>query len=242
MKVCVIPARGGSRRIPGKNIREFHGRPIIAWSIGTALNSGCFDRVVVSTDDQRIAEVARAYGAEVPFLRPACIADGYTGTLQVIQHAIDWLDEHGAASWIVCQLLATAPFVTVDDLRSGLNCLAGADADYSLAVCGFGFPIQRAVRIGQNGRLAMFQPDCYEARSQDLETAYHDAGQFCFGRRDAWLRGLCPFGAGTVPVLLPSHRVHDIDTIEDWKRAEIMFEALKLSSEGKDGRDLTGEL
>ncbi len=224
MKVCVIPARGGSKRIPGKNVREFHGRPMIAWSIGAALNSGCFDKVMVSTDDEHIAEVARAYGAEVPFLRPACIADDYTGTLPVIQHAVGWLDDHDEAPQIVCQLLATAPFVEADDLRRGLDSLAGAE--YALAVCEFGFPIQRAVRIGENGRLGMFQADCYDSRSQDLEVAYHDAGQFCFGQRDAWLRGLCPFGSSTVPVLLPSHRVHDIDTLEDWKRAEIMFEAL----------------
>ena len=197
---------------------------MIAWSIDAALDSGCFDKVVVSTDDEHIAEVAQMHGADVPFLRPKRIADDHTGILPVVQHAIAWLDDHNRTPRIVCQLLATAPFVEIDDLRRGLSSLAGAD--YSLAVCEFGFPIQRAVRFGKDGRLSMFQPDCYEARSQDLETAYHDAGQFCFGQREAWLRGLCPFGEGTAPVLLPSHRVHDIDTPEDWRRAEIMFEAL----------------
>ncbi|WP_226781955.1 pseudaminic acid cytidylyltransferase [Oceaniglobus trochenteri] len=223
MSLCLIPARGGSKRIPGKNIRPFAGKPMIAWSIEAAEKAGCFDRIIVSTDDDAIAETARAHGAEVPFRRPAALADDHATTVAVIKHALDWCEAQGAVPDALCCLYATAPFVRADDLRAGAGLLA--QAQYAIPVASFGFPIQRAVRV-VNGRLAMFDPDQYTTRSQDLEEAYHDAGQFYWGRSAAWRGDVPPFGADTLPIHLPRWRVQDIDTPEDWTRAELMFQAL----------------
>jgi len=220
VSLCLIPARGGSKRIPGKNIREFAGQPMIAWSIQAAEKAGCFDRIVVSTDDPAIAEVARGAGAEVPFLRPAALADDHATTLAVIQHALDWCADLPET---LCCLYATAPFVRAGDIRAGRALLD--DAQYAIPVTSFGFPIQRAVRI-VNGRLQMFDPSQYATRSQDLDEAFHDAGQFYWGRSAAWRAGVPPFGPDTAPIRLPRWRVQDIDTPEDWARAELMFQAL----------------
>ena len=234
MNIAVIPARGGSKRIPRKNIREFAGRPMISWSIAAARESGLFDAIVVSTDDAEIAEVARAHGATVPFERPAALSDDHTGTMPVLAHAIEWHRAQGQAPDTVCCLYATAPFVSAADLQRGLAALAGADGqrdvDYALAVTDYAFPIQRAVRLTAEGRLAMFQPEHFQTRSQDLAPAYHDAGQFCWGRAEAWLAGRPVFSAAARPVMLPRHRVQDIDTLEDWARAEWLFKALQAEA------------
>lgn len=232
---CIIPARGGSKRIPRKNIREFAGKPMIVWSIEAALASGCFDRVIVSTDDKEIAAVAEATkGAEVPFRRPAALSDDYTGTVPVIAHAIDWLCEHDQTPEIVCCLYATAPFVQPDDLRAGYERLkAGRDIDYAFSVTSYAFPIQRALRLTTEGRVAMLQPEHFTTRSQDLEEAWHDAGQFYWGRAEAWRTNTPIFGERAVPVKLPRHRVQDIDTPEDWRRAEWLFRAWQAQS--RDG-------
>jgi N-acylneuraminate cytidylyltransferase len=227
MKLCVIPARGGSKRIPGKNIKPFCGKPMLAWSIEAALASGCFDRVVVSTDVPEVASVAREYGAEVPFLRPAELSDDHTGTIPVIAHAIDFICRQELAPELVCCLYATAPFVQIADLQQGLEALEKSDADYAFSVTSYAFPVQRAVRLTAEGRVAMFSPEHFKTRSQDLEEAYHDAGQFYWGRAEAWLEGRNIFSSGSLPVLLPRHRVQDIDTSEDWLRAELMFRVLK---------------
>ncbi|MEP4558971.1 pseudaminic acid cytidylyltransferase [Cobetia amphilecti] len=221
--IAVIPARGGSKRIPRKNIREFGGKPMIAWSIEAALASGCFDRVLVSTDDDEIAAMAIALGAEAPFRRPAQLADDYTGTVPVIAHAIDWLQSQGEAPQAVCCLYATAPFVQAEDLKSGFSALQGGDVDYAFSVTSYAFPIQRALPLTDEGRVEMFQPEHFTTRSQDLEEAWHDAGQFYWGRAEAWLAGMSIFSQRTVPVKLPRHRVQDIDTPEDWQRAEWLF-------------------
>lgn len=226
MRICVIPARGGSKRIPRKNIREFAGKPMIAWSIEAALASGCFSRVVVSTDDDEIAAVAEAHGAEAPFRRPAKLADDHSGTLPVIAHAIDWLREQGERPEAVCCLYATAPFVQPEDLRTGYQDLqSGDDIDYAFSVTSYAFPIQRALRLMPEGRVAMFQPEHFHTRSQDLEEAWHDAGQFYWGRTEAWRAEMPIFSERAVPVTLPRHRVQDIDTPEDWQRAEWLFRA-----------------
>ncbi|UYG06031.1 pseudaminic acid cytidylyltransferase [Halomonas sp. M4R1S46] len=222
---AVIPARGGSKRIPRKNIREFAGKPIIAWSIEAALASGCFDRVIVSTDDDEIAAVAEAHGAEAPFRRPAELADDHTGTIPVIAQAIRWLREHGATPQAVCCLYATAPFVQPEDIRVGLSALRSNDIYYAFSVTSYGFPIQRALRLTAEGRVAMFQPEHFTTRSQDLEEAWHDAGQFYWGLAEAWCAGIPIFTERAVPVILPRHRVQDIDTLEDWQRAEWLFNA-----------------
>jgi len=226
MKLAIIPARGGSKRIPRKNIKLFCGKPMIAWSIDAALQSGCFDRVIVSTDDAEITEVARQYGAQVPFIRPAELADDHTGTTAVIAHAINWFAAQGQAPAQVCCLYATAPFVSADDLRRGLTVLTEAGSDYAFAVTSYAFPIQRAIRITPAGRVEMFNAEHFNTRSQDLEEAYHDAGQFYWGRADAWLQGRMIFSPAATPVMLPRHRVQDIDTPEDWARAEWLFRAI----------------
>lgn len=224
MRLAVIPARGGSKRIPRKNLREFCGRPILAWSVAAALESGCFDRVVVSTEDGEIAALARTLGAEVPFERSADLADDHTGTGPVVADAVDACGL--ADTDLACCIYATAPFVTAADLRRGLEVLEESGAEYALSVTSFPFPIQRAVRLVEGGRLEMFQPEHLLTRSQDLEEAWHDAGQFYWGRARAWRAGTPLFSRDAAPVPLPRHRVQDIDTPEDWTRAELLFRAL----------------
>jgi len=225
MRFAIVPARGGSRRIPRKNVRDFCGKPMLAWSIEAALDSRCFERVVVSTDDAQIAELARAHGAETPFVRPAELSDDHTGTAAVIAHAASAL---GAADRdLVCCIYATAPFVRPEDLQRGLAALESTDAQYAFSVTSFAFPIQRALRVLASGRVEMFDPGQLHTRSQDLEHAFHDAGQFYWGRASAWRAQLPIFGPSSSAVLLPRHRVQDIDTPEDWTRAEWLFRALR---------------
>jgi pseudaminic acid cytidylyltransferase len=227
VRLAVIPARGGSKRIPRKNIKQFCGRPIIAWSISTAHASGCFDRVIVSTDDAEIAQVARDAGAEVPFIRPAELADDHAGTMAVVRHAIEWQTASSRPPSLVCCIYATAPFMAADDLRRGLEVLEGSGSDFAFSVGRFSFPIQRAIRIDARGRIAMLYPEHFETRSQDLEDTYHDAGQFYWGRASAWRASEVLFGPESAAVVLPSHRVQDIDEPEDWVRAECMFKTLQ---------------
>ncbi len=227
MRLAVIPARGESKRIPRKNIKAFCGKPIIAWSIEAAEASACFDRIVVSTDDREIAETALEYGAEAPFLRPAELCDDHTPTAPVIAHAIHWHRDQGLEPEYVCCIYATAPFVQAADLSAGLSLLKESDSNFAVAVTRYGFPIQRAVRLNASGRIEMFHPEHLNTRSQDLPEAFHDAGQFYWGRADAWLEGRSLLSEQAVPILLPRVRVQDIDTPEDWAQAETMFRALQ---------------
>ncbi|GAA5192811.1 pseudaminic acid cytidylyltransferase [Ferrimonas gelatinilytica] len=226
MRLAVIPARGGSKRIPRKNIKPFHGKPMIAWSIEAARTSGCFDRIIVSTDDAEIADVARQYGADVPFVRPSELSDDYATTVDVIRHAVNWCSEQGEEATLVCCLYATAPFVQAQDLRRGLTLMAQSDCQYAFTATSFPFPIQRALKVNEAGEVAMFQPEHLLTRSQDLEEAYHDAGQFYWGHADAWQQGVPLFGRASRLILLPRHRVQDIDTPEDWVRAERLFQLM----------------
>lgn len=230
MRLCVIPARGGSKRIPRKNIKDFCGQPMIAHSIAAARQSGCFDRIIVSTDDHDIADVARAHGADVPFMRPPELSDDHTGTIPVIAHAILWQQRHGEAPEHVCCLYATAPFVQADDIARGLQLLQASAARYAFSITSYPFPIQRAIRLTAGGNVAMFSPEHFNTRSQDLEEAYHDAGQFYWGNAVAWLEGSSIFSEASVPVILPRYRVQDIDTPEDWERAEMMYRALQATA------------
>jgi pseudaminic acid cytidylyltransferase len=223
MKLAIIPARGGSKRIPRKNIKPFAGKPMIAWSIEAALVSGCFDRVIVSTDDEEIAEVARAHGAEVPFMRPPELSDDHTGTIPVVAHAVGWIGQHVGPLEFACCLYATAPFVQAQDLRQGLEVLQRSGAQYAFSVTSYAFPIQRAIRIRADERVEMLNPEHFNTRSQDLEEVFHDAGQFYWGLSNAWLNHLKIFGHDSVPVRLPRERVQDIDNVEDWTVAELKF-------------------
>ena len=223
MIIAIIPARGGSKRVPRKNIKEFCGKPIIGWSIEAAQTSSCFDSILVSTDDPEIALVARQFGADVPFERPASLSDDYAGTTAVIRHAVQWHTANRGEISLACCLYATAPFVTADDLKRGRDVLISSGAEYAFAVTSYGSPIQRALRVGGNNRLQMFDPNQFNCRSQDLEVAYHDAGQFYWGTRDAWLQEKPIFSESAAAVLMPRFRVQDIDTPDDWMRAEMMF-------------------
>ena len=225
MRVAVIPARGGSKRIPRKNIKPFCGKPMLAWPIAVAQASGCFDRILVSTDDAEIAEVARRHGAEAPFVRPAELANDHAGTLPVIAHAVQWQREHGKPASEVCCIYPTAAFVEAGDLRRGLELLREPDCDYAFSVTRYASAIQRALRLNRAGRMEMFDPAQFNARSQDLEEAYYDAGQFYWGRAEAWLAQRPIFGPRSAPVVLPRHRAQDIDTPEDWMLAEWLFKA-----------------
>ncbi|CAE6881421.1 Cytidylyltransferase [Vibrio sp. B1REV9] len=229
MKVAIIPARGGSKRIPRKNIKAFHGKPMIAYSIEAAIASGCFDKVIVSTDDEEIAAVARAHGAEVPFLRPAEISDDYATTMDVMAHAIHWCQNDGWDVEAVCCLYATAPFVLPEDLQRGYALLRDTGAQFVFSATSFPFPIQRAIKLDEFGSVSMFSPENEQVRSQDLEEAYHDAGQFYWGKTSAFLARLSMFSPHSKAVLLPRNRVQDIDTPEDWELAEALFSVLKLA-------------
>lgn len=237
MRLCVIPARGGSKRIPRKNIRPFCGKSIIAWSIEAARASGCFERIVVSTDDAETAELSRQFGAEVPFVRPAALADDFTGTVPVVAHAIGWLKDAGTDPSAVCCLYATAPFVQAADLREGLETLVRTGGDYAVSVTTYAYPIQRALRLTTSGRLEMLEPTHVSSRSQDLGETYHDAGQFYWGRSEAWLAGKEIFLADVAPVIMPRHRVQDIDTLEDWVRAESMFATSMVIDSGGTAKE-----
>jgi pseudaminic acid cytidylyltransferase len=227
MRLAIIPARGGSKRIPRKNIKLFGGKPMIAWSIDAAIQSGCFDQIIVSTDDGEIADVAKMYGAEVPFMRPRQLSDDYTGTSAVIAHALDWEIRRGMDVSEVCCIYATAPFLQADDLQRGLAILLSSDAEYAFSVTSYPFPIQRAIRITSTKRIEMFWPNNFNTRSQDLEEAWHDAGQFYWGKPQAWLNYKTVFSKDSVPVPLPRYRVQDIDTAEDWVRAEWLLRSLQ---------------
>ncbi|WP_130928046.1 pseudaminic acid cytidylyltransferase [Pseudomonas sp. Sample_14] len=226
--VAIIPARGGSKRIPRKNLKPFDGVPMIVRSIRTALESGLFGAVVVSTDDEEIADVARANGAEVPFMRPADLADDFTGTAAVIVHALQQLPVFDYA----CCVYATAPLLQARYLRQGLDLLKQhPHKSFAFSVCGFGFPVQRALTLDEEGALTSLYPEFRTTRSQDLPEAFQDAGQFYWGRSEAWLRGETLFSPASLPVILPRHLVQDIDTPEDWKRAEYLYAALKAGGE-----------
>lgn len=226
MKIAVIPARGGSKRIPRKNIREFAGRPMIAYAIDAAHASGLFDHVLVSTDDAEIAQIAQRHGAEVPFKRPPELADDHTPTVPVIVHAIQacralgWPIEH------VCCIYPGVPLIQADDIAAALVLLDNAGgAGYTFPVTPFPSAIQRALHRAPDGRVAPFHPEHVNTRTQDLEPAFHDAGQFYWGLADTWLAGLA-IHENARTMVLPEWRVIDIDTPADWARAEALFRAL----------------
>ncbi|MFP4077232.1 MAG: pseudaminic acid cytidylyltransferase [Halochromatium sp.] len=227
MNLCIIPARGGSKRIPRKNIRDFCGKPMIAWSIEAAQASALFEHIIVSTDDDEIAAVAEAHGAEVSFRRPAELANDHAGTTEVIAHATQWvLDQHGPLE-AVCCLYATAPFVQVADLQAGLQRLQQGDWAFCFTVTEFASPIFRAFEQTSDGGIQMVFPEHFNKRSQDLPAALHDAGQFYWGRPDAWLSNKRLFDRHSTPLIIPRWRVQDIDTPDDWKRAELIAQGLR---------------
>ena len=227
MKIAVIPARGGSKRIPRKNINNFFGKPMIAWSIEVAKASGMFDHIIVSTDDAEIADVAKKCGAEVPFVRPAEISNDSAGTTEVIAHATRWALNQGWSIKAICCIYATAPFIQVDDLKRGLAALDSGDWAYAFATTEFASPIFRSFRQNAKGGIEMFFPEHFKTRSQDLPIALHDAGQFYWGRQSSWIEGKQIFDRHSIPIIIPRWRVQDIDTLDDWKNAETIFNQIK---------------
>ncbi|MBT5559685.1 MAG: pseudaminic acid cytidylyltransferase [Proteobacteria bacterium] len=225
MKLAIIPARGGSKRIPHKNIRPFFGKPIIAYSIEVAIQSGLFDKVIVSTDDSDIADIAKKYGASVPFLRPKEISGDHAITMDVVQHAVQWCESQDWGVTHVCCLYATAPFIEIADLEKGWETLEQEGVEYVFAATSYSFPIQRAIKLAESGRVSMFSPEYELTRSQDLEDSYHDAGQFYWGKASAFNKKLPFFSSHSKCVLLPRERVQDIDTLDDWEFAETLFAA-----------------
>jgi pseudaminic acid cytidylyltransferase len=225
MNIAIIPARGGSKRIPRKNIKEFAGLPIIAHSIKAALECGLFDKVIVSTDDEEIASVAQEFGADVPFMRPSNLSDDHTATIPVIAHAIQTLQNDYVIDNVCC-IYATAPFIRSSDLIDAYNALLTHNKQYAFPVTTFPFPIQRGVKRDVEGNIEMFNPQHFTTRSQDLEEAYHDVGQFYWGRATAWIEGKPIFSDAATTIVLPRHLVQDIDTPEDWIRAELMYKVL----------------
>lgn len=226
-RLCVIPARGGSKRIPRKNIKPFHGRPMLSYSIAAARDSGVFDRIIVSTDDAEVADIARDYGAETPFVRPPELSNDHIGTNAVVGHAINWFRQKGIAYDATCCVYATAPLLDAERLKEGWEKLNQPGRRFAFSVTAFPFAIQRALRRSKDGGVDMFWPENRFARSQDLEPAYHDAAQFYWGWSDAWLKGGVEFTPVSAPVVLPRTHVVDIDTPEDWEVAEVTYRVLK---------------
>ena len=226
--IAIIPARGGSKRIPNKNIRLFAGQPIISYSIKAAQASDLFDRIIVSTDSQEIAEVAKSCGAEAPFVRPVELSDDFTGTAPVLLHALDWLNEHDSPSGYFCCIYATAPFIRPEDIAKGLASLKSKKATIAFSVTTFPYPVFRALKMNKDGRVEMFWPEHENSRSNDLPVAYHDAGQFYWGNTKKFMQVKTLLSSDAVPILIPRYIVQDIDTPEDWETAEKMYYASRM--------------
>lgn len=233
MRVAIIPARGGSKRIPRKNVKLFAGAPMIAYSLRAAKQANLFDRIIVSTDDAEIAEIARQHGGETPFVRPAELANDFAGTDAVILHALEWCATHGEPVGEFCCIYATAPFLRADDLRRGLELLRAGHATTAFSVTTYPYTIFRSLKVNEAGRVEMLWPENFPKRSQDLPEAYHDAGQFYWGNTAKYLVERRLFSSDSVPVIIPRSLVQDIDTPEDWERAELMFHALQGEYVGK---------
>jgi len=231
MNLCVIPARGGSKRIPRKNIRDFCGKPMIAYAIEAAKSSNLFDSIVVSTDDNEIATISESFGAEIPFIRPRELADDYTSTVEVIAHAINEYEKNGQKLEKVCCIYPCVPLIQVEDIGNTLSVLeSNVRADYAFPVTEFPSAIQRGMKRDDLGLMTPFYPEYEQMRSQDLESAYYDVGQFYWGYRNSWLESkkIHSSGAG---FLIPSWRVFDIDTEDDWSRAELFSSVIKNKDE-----------
>lgn len=227
--IAIIPARGGSKRIPNKNIKLFAGQPIISYSIKAAHATDLFDRIIVSTDSEEIAEVAKACGAEVPFVRPSKLSDDFTGTVPVLLHALNWLDEHESTTGYFCCIYATAPFIQPEHIVKGFSLLKSGKASTAFSVATFPYPIFRALKIGDRGRIEMFWPEHENSRSNDLPEAYHDAGQFYWENTKKFMKEKTLFSSDAVPIVIPRYLVQDIDTPEDWKTAEKMYSVMQMN-------------
>jgi pseudaminic acid cytidylyltransferase len=223
--VAIITARGGSKRIPRKNIKLFLDYPIIKYSIEAAIASNCFEEVMVSTDDQEIAEIAKKYGANVPFVRSVQMSNDYAPTADVIQEVLNEYEKRNMVFDFFCCIYPTAPFITAKKLREAIQLLKDKEADSVVPVVRFGYPIQRAFKIVDN-QLQMICPENLNMRSQDLMPAYHDAGQFYVMKTASFNEQKKLFARNTAPLIVPETEVQDIDTLEDWHIAEMKYKIL----------------
>lgn len=219
--LCVIPARGGSKRIPKKNIKEFLGKPIISYSIDVAIKSGLFDEVIVSTDDEEIKNIAQSYGAKVPFMRSETSANDFATLSDVLEEVKECYENIDITFDNICMILPTAPFVTVELLRESLDLLKGSNVDSVRPIVRFSYPIQRSFKRNADGLVEMFSPEYRNTRSQDLEPAFHDSGMFYFAKWDKGLIGNRKYG-----IEISEIDCHDIDTVDDWAMAEFKFKYL----------------
>jgi pseudaminic acid cytidylyltransferase len=227
MKIAVIPARGGSKRIPRKNVRDFCGKPMIAWAISVAKESNLFDEIIVSTDDNEIADIARGRGAKIPFIRPESLADDLTPTVPVIAHAVKSCIDSGWDINFACCIYPCVPFLHVGDLVAAFEMLQACNADFVYPVTEYAHPIQRAMRRLSTGGMQFYSPEFELTRTQDLEKSYHDAGQFYWGKTSAWVEHKKMHTAG-IGMPIPNWRVVDIDSEDDWICATRNFKALSL--------------
>lgn len=227
--IAIIPARGGSKRIPGKNMKQFCGKPIIAYGIEAALHSGVFDEVMVSTDSHEIAEIARSCGANVPFMRSEKTSNDYAVIADVLEEVLTQYAQLGKRFDLVCCVYPTAPFVTAKKLQNAIDLLESSGADSLLPVVKFGFPPQRAVVV-RDGLLAYQFPENEKKRSQDLEPIYHDCGQFFLCKTDAFWHHRSPVTPRTVPMIMPEEEVQDVDTPTDWVLAEVKYKTFVIGN------------
>ena len=227
MIVAVIPARGGSKRIPKKNIKKFFGKPIISYSIKAAIDSKLFDKVIVSTDCENIAQVAINYGAEVPFMRPEELSGDFLGTHEVVGHTLKWLEDFGDVVDYACCIYATAPMIQGSDLIKGYDLIKTEKWKAVIAATKYSYPVFRSFKKLPNGGLEMVFPEHYNSRSQDLPEVYHDAGQFYWAKAQEWKNKPGGFSENNTIIELSNYLVQDIDTIEDWNRAEKIYENYK---------------
>jgi len=229
MNVAVIPARFGSKRIPKKNIKLFCGKPMIAWPIEIALKSKLFDHVIVSTDCEKIASIANSYGAETPFIRPAKLSNDFATTTEVISHAANWMLDKNWKIFSICCIYPTSVFLNVEDLLKGLKIFSTNKWSYVFSVTEFEYPIFRSFKESKNGGVEMFFPENFDSRSQDLPIAFHDAAQFYWGKTDAWINKIKIFDKHSFPIKIPRWRIQDIDTKDDFDRAQNLFKLISKS-------------
>ena len=225
--IAFIFARGGSKGLPDKNIKFFNGKPLIAWSIEHAKAVNRIDRVIVSTDSEEIARIAREHGAEVPFMRPKELSGDFLGTHEVVGHALKWLEDFGDAVDYACCIYATAPMIQASDLIKGYDLIKTEKWKAVIAATKYSYPVFRSFKKLPNGGLEMVFPEHYNSRSQDLPEVYHDAGQFYWAKAQEWKNKPGGFSENNTIIELPNYLVQDIDTIEDWNRAEKIYENYK---------------
>lgn len=227
MNIAIIPARSGSIRIPNKNIKKFYGKPIISYSIKSAIDSNLFDKVIVSTDSEKIANIALKFGATIPFLRPKKIADNKTRITEVIKHTLLWYKRKNIQFKYVCCIYAANPLIEIKYLKKAYKELLKKDKDFALSVTKYNHPIQRAIFINKSGNIQPYSKKNIKNRTQDLKDSYHDTGQFILGKSQSFLKSIEPISSKSLPIVIPSYKVCDIDDLEDFKRAELIYRHFK---------------